>query len=224
MNYFTHGRRFLDRPYFVAGTALPDWLNVVNRRVRLRSKRVAPFLRSTDPVHREIAAGVIQHHADDDWFHRTRAFAELSLQFAVSIRDRLPQDDGFRPSFLGHILVELLLDDCLARGEPGQLSAYYHCLENVEPPQIVDFVRQVAGRGGEELASFIPRFLQVRFLYDYAEDAKLLYRLNQVMQRTGLPPIPDAIAELLPHLRSSVQQRAAELLTPHRDVGAGETR
>ena len=220
MNYFTHGREFLDRPYFVAGTALPDWLNVVNRRVRLRRKRVEPFLRSIDPIQQEIAGGVVQHHADDDWFHRTRAFTELSLQFAVSIRDQLPNDDGLRPSFLGHILVELLLDDCLAQRDPKQLSTYYACLENIESPHVVDFVRRVTGRDAAELAVFIPRFLQLRFLYDYAEDAKLLYRLNQVMKRVGLAKIPDAMAGLLPRLRSAVQQRATELLT--RDVLSGE--
>jgi hypothetical protein len=216
MNYFTHGRQFLDRPYFVAGTALPDWLNVVNRRVRLRRKKVEPFLRSIDPIQQEIAAGVIQHHTDDDWFHRTRAFAELSLQFAVSIRDQLPKDDGLRPSFLGHILVELLLDDCLAQRDPKQLSTYYACLEHIEPPHVVDFVRRVTGRDAEGLAVFIPRFLRVRFLYDYAEDAKLLYRLNQVIQRVGLAKIPDAMAGLFPRLRGAVQQRATELLTRDR--------
>ncbi len=220
MNYFAHGRRFLSRPYFVAGTAVPDWLNVVNRRLRLRGKKVEPFVRSADPIQKEIASGICQHHADDDWFHRTRAFAELALQFAVTIRDRLPKDDGLRPSFLGHILVELLLDDCLARQHPTQLSAYYACLEQVDPQRVAEFVHQVTGKNAQELTVFIPRFLEVRFLYDYAEDAKLLYRLNQVMQRVGLAKIPDAMAGLLPRLRAAVQQRATALLT--RDVVSGE--
>ena len=29
MNYFAHAIRFLDDPYFLSGTALPDWLSVV---------------------------------------------------------------------------------------------------------------------------------------------------------------------------------------------------
>ena len=33
MNYFAHGVRFLEDPYFLAGTAVPDWLSVVDRRV-----------------------------------------------------------------------------------------------------------------------------------------------------------------------------------------------
>ena len=49
MNYFAHGYRFLDNPYFVAGTAVPDWLNVVNRKARVRSKHALPFIDDDDP-------------------------------------------------------------------------------------------------------------------------------------------------------------------------------
>ena len=37
MNYFAHGHRFVDDPYFLAGTAVPDWLSVVDRKVRVRA-------------------------------------------------------------------------------------------------------------------------------------------------------------------------------------------
>ncbi len=40
MNYFAHGYRFIDDPYFMAGTALPDWLSVADRRVRIRPKHL----------------------------------------------------------------------------------------------------------------------------------------------------------------------------------------
>ncbi|MFI4877092.1 MAG: hypothetical protein ACIALR_17190, partial [Blastopirellula sp. JB062] len=123
MNYFAHGRRFLDRPYFLAGTAVPDWLNVVDRKMRARSKLALPHCDSADPYLAEVARGVVQHHYDDDWFHRTSAFGELSWRFTVLIRDQVGADDGLRPSFLGHITVELLLDAELAAQNPGLLSA-----------------------------------------------------------------------------------------------------
>lgn len=216
MNYFTHGRRFLDRPYFLAGTAIPDWLNVVNRRVRLRSRLVAPFLDSPNPIYRDLAAGVAQHHRDDDWFHRTRAFAELSLQFSLALRDGLPTDDGLRPSFLGHILVEILLDDCLATQSPAELQAYYSALATTDPVLIAEFVQQASGKSVPHLAEFIPRFIEARFLCDYADNAKLLFRLNQVMSRVGLARIPDAMLGLLPQMRSAVSDRKHELLNPSR--------
>jgi hypothetical protein len=222
MNYLAHGHRYLDRPYFVAGTALPDWLSVVNRRVRVRSKHADPLAYSGGSIQREIAAGVVRHHADDDWFHRTRAFAELSLEFAVLLRDELPADDGLRPSFLGHILVELLLDDVLAAREPKLLDQYYGCLEKIEPTHVVGFVEVATGKDVPTLRDWIPRFLEVRFLYDYAEDAKLLYRLNQIMQRVALPPIPLRMLALLPDMRVAVELRAGDLLSPSKadDTGA----
>ena len=32
MNYFAHALPFFDRPYFVAGTAAPDWLAAADRQ------------------------------------------------------------------------------------------------------------------------------------------------------------------------------------------------
>ena len=108
MNYFAHGLQFVQEPYLLAGTAVPDWLNVVDRRVRVRSKAALPFVDDPDDRTAAVARGVVRHHEDDAWFHRTRAFAELSWNFTVVIHDALSPDPGLRPSFLGHILVELL--------------------------------------------------------------------------------------------------------------------
>jgi hypothetical protein len=217
MNYFCHGRRFLDRPYFLAGTAIPDWLNVTNRRVRVRAKHAKPLLESSRAEYRELAAGVVQHHHDDDWFHRTRAFAELSLLFAVDIRDGLPVDDGLRPSFLGHILVELLLDDCLIQEDPSQLDRYYEVMQSIDGQVVGNFIAQSTGNSPElfdRFVSFLPRFAEVRFLYDYADNAKLLFRLNNVMDRVGLAQIPESMLTLLPAMRAAVIERKDELVTP----------
>ncbi len=110
MNYFAHGRQFVDRPYFLVGTAVPDLLNVVNRRVRARRKLAEPFVDDANPHIAALAGGIVRHHEDDDWFHRTKPFTELSLQFTVRIRDWQSEDTSMRPLFLGHILVELLLE------------------------------------------------------------------------------------------------------------------
>ncbi len=78
MNYFAHGIRFLDRPWFLAGTALPDWLSVIDRRVRLRPKLLTPIADGSSTVEAELAAGALRHIEDDRWFHKTRAFAEAT--------------------------------------------------------------------------------------------------------------------------------------------------
>jgi hypothetical protein len=213
MNYLAHGFPYVDDPYFLAGTAIPDWLGVVNRRMRVRSKQVAPFVNHGDPRVAALAGGILQHHADDRWFHQTRAFAELNLQLTVAVRDVLSQEEGFRPSFLGHILVEILLDATLIVDDPSRLDDYYAALEQIEAGYVAQVVNEeLATCESPLLAGFIAKFCSVRFLYDYVQDEKLLFRLNQVMGRVKLPPLPDALLEILPPARRDVRRRRDELL------------
>jgi hypothetical protein len=234
MNYLAHGWRFASDPYFLAGTAAPDWLSVIDRKTRLRSRVAAGFIEDADPVLAAVARGVMQHHADDAWFHATPAFNELNLAFALKIRDALPGDEGFRPSFLGHILVELLLDATLAEDQPGRLDDYYAALAALDPAATENAIDRLATRaardsaqeappqsGGLRVATLIPRFIAERFLYDYLDDGKLLTRLNHVMRRVGLPQLPLSLAELFPAMRHRVRERMAELLTPFSNPSAG---
>lgn len=212
MNYFAHALPFLDRPYFMTGTGVPDWLAVVDRRVRVRSKHVRKFLDDPDLRAAAVAAGILQHLLDDDRFHTSRAFAEVSLELTVLSRDLLEDDSGLQPRFMGHLLVEVLLDAALIAEKPGKLEEYYRVLDEVDPAVIEQTVNRVATRPTERLAWMISEFRRIRILWDYLEDAKLMRRLNQVMRRVGLPQLPEAFADLLPSARQLVARRRGELL------------
>lgn len=216
MNYLAHGYRFTNEPYFLAGTAAPDWLSVIDRKMRLRSKHAAQFVEDADPHLAALARGIVQHHRDDEWFHQTTAFNELNLKFAVALRDALPADDGFRPSFLGHILVELLLDAVLIEEEPARLDRYYAALAAVEADTVQTIINHLATRTSDRIGMLIPRFVAERFLADYADDGRLLVRLNHVMRRVNLPQLLPEIAELFPAMRQQVQRRRSELLPDER--------
>lgn len=219
MNYLAHGYRFLDLPYFLAGTAVPDWLSVVDRKVRVRSRAASAWLDSSDEATRQIASGIVQHLADDQWFHQTRVFAETSLRFAVELRDCLPGDEGFRPSFLGHILVEVLIDATLIDRDPALAGRYYEALDQVSGATIQQVVNSIAKVQTDRLDGWISRFQQVKFLYDYLDDAKLLFRMEQVMARVGLPPLGEHLVTWLPSARRCVADRCDELLTVPKEIG-----
>src|SRR5688572_13291726 len=107
MNYFAHGFAFLDDPYFLAGTAAPDWLNVVHRKVRLRKEMVLPFADGTTSPLARFAAGVLRHLDDDEWFHATSGFEQSSREMTRLFREHLePLGPNARASFLGHITTE----------------------------------------------------------------------------------------------------------------------
>ena len=212
MNYLAHGWRFAEQPYFLAGTAVPDWLSVVDRKMRARGKTAALYVDDADENLAALARGIVQHHRDDEWFHQTTAFNELSLAFTLQVRDVLPADDGFRPSFLGHILVELLLDATLTEEEPARLDRYYAALSQADPAFLQAAINRLSTRQSDKVAYLVTRFLQERFLYDYAEDGKLLVRLNHVMRRVGLPQLPGDLKMLFPAMREIVRNRRHELL------------
>ena len=212
MNYFSHALPFLADPHFVAGTAVPDWLAVVDRGVRMKARNVEPFV---DDPHRETAAvarGLLQHFRDDSQFHNTRAFTEASLELSAAIRQVLAADSGFRPSFLGHVLIEVLLDWTLVEDNPGGLDSYYRALEAVDPGVVQEAINRMSARGTNRLAPMIFLFRRERILWDYGQDGKLLLRMNQVMRRVGFPPLPEEVQELLPAARQLVRRRQHELL------------
>ena len=213
MNYFAHGRRFLEDPCFLAGTSIPDWMNVVDRKARLRSKQAAPFVNDEDPQLAAVAAGVVQHHHDDDWFHQTRAFVELNLQLLTEIRQCLVADTTMRPRFLAHILVELLLDAALIEEDPPLLDRYYEVMDSIDGQLVQAAFNPMSSRPVSGLGKFIGLFSAERFLYDYTDDGKLLRRLNQVMRRVKLPLLPDETCDLLKTVRPLVRNRKEDLLT-----------
>ena len=212
MNYFAHALPLLDRPYYAAGACVPDWLAVADRRVRLRIKHVEPFLADADPVAAAVAGGGRRHLDEDARFHNTRTFTELSWQLTVMVRDALRDQDGMRPSFLGHLLVEILLDSALALEYPHLLERYYQVLEEIDPALVQAAVNRMAPRPTQRLSIMIAEFRRQPVLWDYLQDDKLLKRLNQVMRRVNLPVLPDDFTNIFPNARQLVSSRKDELL------------
>ena len=212
MNYFAHALLFLDRPLFVAGASVPDWLTVADRPVRLRIRHAEAFLDDPDQDVGEVAAGVLRHLNDDARFHNTRAFAETSLELSAKVRDTLGEDSGMRPAFLGHLLVELLLDAALIADDPRRLDEYYQLMDALDAERVETAVNRMAPRPTRRLAVFIELFRRERVLWDYLEDETLTVRLNQIMRRVRLNPLPERFAAVLPEARKLVTNRKTELL------------
>ncbi|GIW94546.1 MAG: hypothetical protein KatS3mg110_2587 [Pirellulaceae bacterium] len=212
MNYLAHAWYHLDQPYRVAGTALPDWLSVADRRLRLRHRHVRELAAADLGSQSQIAQGVLQHWYDDGWFHQHPVFAELSSRFAWRLRQEFDGERSLRPAFLGHILVELLLDAALIEERPQNLDRYYATLETIDVAVVAEAAERMAGRPAERLAPWVRRFLAERFLYDYVDDGRLAKRLNQVLQRVGLEPLDQGLEKLLAEFRPQVRSARRQLL------------
>ncbi|MFH5805266.1 hypothetical protein [Alienimonas sp. DA493] len=201
------------QPLRVLGTGVPDLLSVADRSVRLR-ERLLVF--DADPRLTAFCEGVRRHLHDDGWFHSTRAFAEVTAQLGVTLRETFGPGDGFRSGFLGHIGAEMLLDDVLRERAAGCLPRYYEAMNAVDPEEAEALVNRLHPRGTDRLAKIVRGFCDSRFLEDYADSARLLFRMNQVCRRVGLTPLPDAAVTVLAEARTTVDRRRFELLPPDR--------
>jgi len=211
MNYFAHAFRFIGRPRFVTGTALPDWLSVVNRRLRFRPQRLDPAALHADQKISELMAGIKQHLEDDNRFHNCEAFSRCLVAVLQEVRPFL-NGVGIPPVFLSHLLVEVLLDAQLVRTRQADVSRYYADLESVDPDWTEWATGEILGQSVSGLAHFIRLFCRERILFDYADNMSLLRRLNQVMRRLRLPNLSDSFQEAVEASRPIVTAHAEELL------------
>lgn len=212
MNYLAHALRYLDRPWFAAGTAVPDWLSVADRQVRVRSRILEPIIETLGShEEREIACGILQHLSDDQWFHATPGFALATNRLTVAFR-ALDPDPDFPASFLGHVVMELLLDVALMERHPGALDRYYEGLREVDGHLVQGVVNRAARTPTERLSRLIPLFIEERFLVDYPDPERLLRRLNQVLRRVKLPDLPQTALPVLREGTAIVEEHFHALL------------
>lgn len=212
MNYLAHGLSFLDRPYVLAGTAVPDWLSVTDRALRLRAQQLRGYQLASDRPASDVIAGVLTHLADDAAFHVTAVFRSTAAELTGKLRGILGEGSGVRVAFVGHLLVELLLDAVLAAEVPGLLDSYYTSLARAEASLVESAVNGVAPRETKGLAAFMAHFVEARVLSDYLEDGKLLARVNQVMVRIRFGTLPESVRTILPWAREFVAARRCELM------------
>ncbi len=213
MNYLAHGYRFPEDPLYLAGTAVPDWLRVAAPRIRVRPTMVeATIEQSTDESYLRLCRGIMQHHSDDDAFHASIVFQEICEDLAQRFRQLMPDSHDHRPGLLGHIIIEMLLDNELARRDPTLLPRYYRALESVDAVWVQEAVTSIVHKSVDRLADFIELFRNIQFLYDYAENGHFVMRLNQVMRRARLEALDNAVFPVLNHGRQLLELRADELM------------
>ncbi len=212
MNFFAHVLPHLDHPYFAIGCCIPDLLSVVDRKCRAREKNAMRFIDNEDPVVASIARGVVQHHRDDNWFHQTPIFNQLILKFAVELRGLFGNERTMRPSFVGHVIVEMFLDSFLKQKYPGRMERFYDQLADVDNDSVQNAINRFATRSTDKLSTVIERFQKSRFLFDYDTNEGVVFRMNQVLKRVALRELDGLVLGWLPEARKQVYNHAPELL------------
>jgi hypothetical protein len=202
----------MDDAYFAVGCCLPDWLSACDRKCRAREKNAVKFVDDSDPIVAATARGVVQHHQDDDWFHRTPIFNRLILKFAVELKELYGNERSMRPSLIAHIMVEVFLDAYLNAKFPGKLDLFYQLVGTVDGEKIQSAINLFATRPTDKLADEVRRFVEARYLFDYDTNEGARYRINRVLKAVKLDQMDDRVFDWMPSARERVYENAEELL------------
>ncbi len=220
MNYLSHARNHLGRPYALAGTGAPDWMRVSDRRARVVVEDLPLPTRDDDSDEAELIRGMHRHFVDDKWFHQTKVFRGLMRTMRDRLRERHGYPRGLRPVFRAHILIEVLLDAHLIQQRPDVVDRYYDELGAVDPELVATTINTHATRPNNGLAAFIRGYRTYQFLRSYVDDAEVVKRLDQVGGRVGLPRLPRGFVDDVTWARRLVSRNAEALLEPPPHVTA----
>jgi hypothetical protein len=116
-----------------------------------------------------------------------------------------------KPFFLGHIALELILDNLLLT--TGQLTAhaFYNHLDLCTPEAITGFLQQSGMKNPQLFMQFFENFKRSRYLHTYAEAGQVAYALKRICMRIWNNPFTPEQEENI----NSVIIAYREELAPH---------
>jgi hypothetical protein len=103
------------------------------------------------------------------------------------------------------------LDAVLIERHPDSLERYYEMFAQLDAARLSRAVCDLAGQP-VDVDRWLPVFCREQFLRDYTDSTRLAHRLNQVLRRVKLDPLPAGIEGPLSAGRSIVRSYADGLL------------
>lgn len=185
MNFLSHF--YFDRDstdcYHVLGTVMPDLLKNADKTIVLHPDKHP----HADPAISSIIAGWHKHLEVDKYFHSSEYFIHHSHQLKKAL---LPAIEGspVKPFFLGHVAVELLLDNLLLTTNKITVESFYDHLEGCGDKVISEFLLINNMRDPSLFLNFYARFKKDRYLETYVQTVKIAYALKRICTRIWKDP------------------------------------
>lgn len=180
MNFLSH--YYFDRHtsncYHVLGTVLPDLIKNADKTTILHPEKLNY---PAGPAH-HICNGWHKHLAVDRHFHNSDFFKTHSHQLKLHLRE-VVAGSPVKPFFLGHIALELILDNLLLT--TGQITAdgFYENLGSCDHEAITGFLTQSGMKDPAPFVHFFENFKRSQYLHTYAKTEQVAYALKRICMR-----------------------------------------
>lgn len=185
MNFLSH--YYFDRDtsncYHVLGTVLPDLLKNADKHIILHPEK----LQHPDNDVNSIIVGWNKHLAVDRYFHSSGFFATHSHELKKLLRPAI-EGSPVKPFFLGHIALELIIDNLLLTTGKVKVDEFYDHLSGCKTETINEFLTFSGLKNTEVFFKFYEKFKASKYLHTYAETHQIAYALKRICMRVWKDP------------------------------------
>jgi hypothetical protein len=225
MNFLSH--YYFDRDttncYFTLGTVLPDLLKNADKTIVLHPEHLV----HADPRVNSITGGWNKHLLVDKYFHS----ADFFLTHSHNLKNLLAPvitESPVKPFFLGHIAIELILDNLLITTNQIKVSEFYDHLDSCEDDVIREFLDFAGMKNSDVFFRFHAEFKRSRYLNTYINIEQITYALKRICMRVWRNPFtPQQEAEMTTILLDYRLGLMADFKSIYNEIGAklqaGET-
>jgi hypothetical protein len=205
MNFLSHF--YFDRHttncYHVLGTVLPDLLKNADKTIILHPEK----LHHTDNEINSIIAGWNKHLDVDRYFHSSVFFTTRSHELKKLLAPALA-GSPVKPFFLGHIALELIIDNLLLTTGKISVNEFYDHLSGCREDKIREFLTFAGLKSSDVFFKFYEGFKKSQYLHTYAETHQIAYALKRICMRVWHNPFTPGqealMNDILDHYREQM--------------------
>src|ERR1700749_37624 len=166
MNFLSHFYfdRDTDNCYLILGTILPDLLKNADKTIILHPEKLV----HQDAAVNSIIKGWNKHLEVDRYFHSSEFFIYHSHHLKKLL---LPAIVGspVKPFFIGHIALELILDNLLLTTQQVTAEGFYDHLDGCSESVVDEFLRFAGLKNTAIFFRYYDEFKRSKYLYTYSK-------------------------------------------------------
>lgn len=205
MNFLSH--YYFDRDvtncYHILGTVLPDLLKNADKSIVLHPEK----LQHNNKAVNAIIGGWNKHLEVDRYFHSSEFFLTHSHQLKKQLAPAI-EGSPVKPFFLGHIAIELILDNLLITTNKITVADFYQHMTGCDDEIIQEFLTFSGLKESTAFFRFFNGFKRDGYLHTYSETPKIAYALKRICMRVWNDPFTeeheDAMNEVLVDYREQI--------------------
>lgn len=185
MNFLSH--YYFDRHsgncYHILGTVLPDLLKNADKTIVLHPEKLRHHTANVNC----IIEGWQKHLEVDRYFHSSGFFTVHSRGLKEVLRPVI-EGSPVKPFFLGHIAIELILDNLLLTTGKITVDGFYDHLSSCDEGVINEFLTFSGLHNTHVFLTYFEAFKKYRYLETYAHTAQVAYALKRICMRVWHHP------------------------------------